>query len=248
MSKKDQLKQMANCFENLISKKLKKINKNEKIEDKILGTLNYLSPETILYSNTNDGSEDYWALGVMIIFIYLKKSPFESGSIQEILDNITEFRVDWDELKKTKIHPDLFELVQGLLDKDINKRVKSLDQIKNSKFMQSNIFFITIDFDWLNCTVKPSILKKYSNENLIKLNKKIKENYKNKKQPDLKITGNIEEIEIIDKDKELNDKKNTIIRNELSIKIDTLHDKNKCIITEDLQSHIKEKLSEEFLF
>ena len=107
----------------------------EDLKKIVYGTANYFSPEIILNDKTEEGYEDFWAIGVMIYYIYTNKLPFDSNNLDGILYNIINNRIDWRRLKKEACK-DLVELVKGLLNKDITKRIKCLNDLKNSKYFK----------------------------------------------------------------------------------------------------------------
>jgi len=195
---------------------------------KILGTANYISPEIINMRPTH-GEEDFWALGVIIFYIYTKKLPFYSENVEDIFDNIVNNNIDWDSLEKTNINSNLLLLVKGLLNEDFDERIKNLDDIKENAFFKGiNVINHNYkDFDWLNCNKKNSILKSYAMENLRELQKKIQFE-KSKKE----LISNMEIPSYGN---------STILA---TVKIDNLDSTNKSIVFKDLRD-LKLKLMPE---
>jgi len=112
-----------------------KIMKNEYIKNKntLLGTINFFSPEIINDDEgyTNIGACDYWALGVMLFMIFTNEYPFAQ---QDILDNITSYNINWNKLLSTKIHPQLFDLIQQFMKFDPDERPSCLKDVKNHPY------------------------------------------------------------------------------------------------------------------
>ncbi len=103
-------------------------------KDRLLGTISYFSPEMIMDENhVDDGGSDYWALGIVIYFVYTKTRPFDDG---DILDNIISYNVNWEKLQKTKISPLLLDLTQQLMAFNPNERLKSLKKIKAHSYFE----------------------------------------------------------------------------------------------------------------
>jgi len=116
------------------------VDKN-KNNDNILGTENYMSPE-IVNGLIERGEGDYWSLGVIIYYIYTRTLPFEGKNKYETFDNITDYKINWEKLQKSKIDPDLFNLVKGFLAYEIKERTCTLRQVKEHKFFKGNNTYI----------------------------------------------------------------------------------------------------------
>jgi serine/threonine protein kinase len=70
----------------------KKLLKN----DTFCGHLNYSPPEMLLDNCDEEFTEkvDVWALGCCLYFLTYKKDPFESGSSEQIKNNIRNLHLD----------------------------------------------------------------------------------------------------------------------------------------------------------
>jgi NIMA (never in mitosis gene a)-related kinase len=70
----------------------KKLLKN----DTFCGHLNYSPPEMLLDNCDEEFTEkvDVWALGCCLYFLAYKKDPFESGSSEQIKNNIRNLHLD----------------------------------------------------------------------------------------------------------------------------------------------------------
>ena len=99
-----------------IAKKLSYID--EKIKD-IAGTLLYMAPE--VFEETGYSFEvDIWAVGVIIYFLIIGKTPFESSNNDEIKEKIK--KVDYSFPKDAIISNAAKDLIRQILIKDPKKR------------------------------------------------------------------------------------------------------------------------------
>jgi len=76
-----------------------------------------MSPEIIRGDENVKGEADYWALGVILYFIFTKKCPFDSkiNFPYGIFDNILEYNIDWKLLEGKVSNPNLLKIIKGLL-------------------------------------------------------------------------------------------------------------------------------------
>jgi len=119
-------------------KRLKNPNRKKSNSTKVLGTSNYMSPE-IIKGDIDQGASDYWALGIIIYYIYAKKLPFESDEAFEIFDNIVDYKIDWEILKNSNIDKDLLQIVQGLLTYNQDKRLLEIKKLRHSNYFKGKI-------------------------------------------------------------------------------------------------------------
>ena len=111
---------------------------NKKNNKKVVnGKANYFPPEKLLGKKTEEGIEDFWAIGIMIYNIYTNKLPFDAKKTEDIISNILQNKVDWNKMEIIKdLHKDLLELVKSLLNPSLKDRTKSLKEIKKSKYFK----------------------------------------------------------------------------------------------------------------
>jgi len=111
---------------------------------KIFGTANYISPEIILGTKGIKGESDYWALGVILYYMYTKVFPFKGDSVEALFDDILYGEVNWNLLENTDINKDLIPIIKGFLQYDHEKRLTEFDKIKEMDYFKSNkLLFIT---------------------------------------------------------------------------------------------------------
>ena len=146
-------------------------------DNKIEGTLFYMSPELFTGDFPVGKSIDYWAIGIIIFELFTFKVPFEAGNEDETRQNIINYNINWDPMYSEEVekhYKDYIDSTVDLIKKFIffnpNQRWgdNDLEKIKNHDFFKG--------FDWANIksiksTTVLSYLKKIVEEN----NKKIKE-------------------------------------------------------------------------
>ena len=62
---------------------------------KLIGTPDYIAPQIINGISINNKTIDWWSLGVISYEIMIGVRPFCGDSIEEILDNITQYKIEW---------------------------------------------------------------------------------------------------------------------------------------------------------
>ncbi|KAF3917181.1 hypothetical protein ABW20_dc0103732 [Dactylellina cionopaga] len=81
--------------------------------DVFVGTIDYASPEVLKGKSYRGKEQDIWALGVLLYTIIYKENPFYN--IDEIMDH--DIRIPW------SISDDSIELIKGMLNRDVEKRL-----------------------------------------------------------------------------------------------------------------------------
>jgi serine/threonine protein kinase len=146
-------------------------------DNKVEGTLFYMSPELFTGDYPVGKSIDYWAIGIIIFELFTFKVPFEADNQEETKQNIINYNINWDPIYSEEVEKHYKEHIDSSVDL-IKKFIfynpsqrwgdNDLDKIKNHEFFKG--------FDWANIksiksTTVISYLKKVVEEN----NKKIKE-------------------------------------------------------------------------
>lgn len=66
--------------------------------NRIIGTPDYIPPEVISGTSTNNKSIDWWSLGVMIYELVCGIPPFNADTVEKIFENITNLNIDYPEI------------------------------------------------------------------------------------------------------------------------------------------------------
>ena len=141
-----------------------------------VGTLNYMAPELFTDEYPEGPNVDYWSVGVILYELYSFKLPFEAETQEETRNNITNMKINWDNLLNEDIKKqyaninDGIDLIKKFLVKNPGERWgdNQLDEIKNHPFFKG------LNWDNLPKTKNPPVMK-YLKKLVGETNKKIKE-------------------------------------------------------------------------
>lgn len=64
----------------------------------MIGTPDYIAPEIIKNNSLDNLSIDWWSLGVIAYEMMVGCRPFSGNSVDEIINNILGFRIQWPEI------------------------------------------------------------------------------------------------------------------------------------------------------
>nr|CDI52366.1 related to serine/threonine protein kinase [Melanopsichium pennsylvanicum 4] len=115
---------------------------------RLVGTPDYLAPESILGIGMDDFAVDWWALGVILYEFLYGVPPFHAETPEKVFDNILSRRIDWEE-DSVEVSPEARDLMEQLMCTDPKRRLGSggPDDIKHHPFFK--------DYDWDNVTAEP---------------------------------------------------------------------------------------------
>ena len=86
------------------------------------GTIRYMPPEMCENNNFSSNVKiDMWALGIILYLLFYGKFPFDGKNLDQIIDKIIKQPLIIP--KKRKISETLFQLLNGLLQKNPDKRI-----------------------------------------------------------------------------------------------------------------------------
>ena len=150
---------------------------NEHDDDKIEGTLYYMSPELFTGDYPVGKTIDYWAIGIIIFELFTFKVPFESNNQDETKQNIINYNINWDPMYTEEVQKHYKDYIDSAIDL-IKKFIffnpslrwgdNDFDKIKSHDFFKG--------FDWVNIkSIKSSAVLSYLKKIVEKNNQKIKE-------------------------------------------------------------------------
>ena len=111
----------------------KKLTNDKDHASTIIGSVYYMSPEVILGKNYNY-SVDYWSVGIILYEIFYGQVPFGYGvkEPQLVYKEITEKKLVLQ--TEPKNNNEFNAMIKGLLNKNPNKRISSLQKVKSLGF------------------------------------------------------------------------------------------------------------------
>ena len=127
-------------------------NSHEFEENKVIGTIDYLSPELTL-GLPHDKTVDFWALGVLMFEMLTGVKPFHDNNPEIIFDNIQKKKIQWPKIVPKKdinlykdelcISEEAYSLIDKLLDLDPSYRLgsNSIEDIKSHNFFRGILIF-----------------------------------------------------------------------------------------------------------
>jgi len=150
---------------------------SEHDDDKIEGTLYYMSPELFTGDYPVGKTIDYWAIGIIIFELFTFKVPFEASTQEEAKQNIINYNLNWDPIYSEEVlkhYKDNIDSAIDLIKKFIffnpNNRWgdNDFEKIKSHEFFKG--------FDWVNIkSIKSPAVLTYLKKVVEKNNQKIKE-------------------------------------------------------------------------
>ena len=108
---------------------------------KIVGTPDYIAPETLRCESQGPGS-DFWAAGVIAYEMLTNFPPFNAKTVDEVFDNILNMKIEWLKTGPNGISNELSDLIKRLLEPVPENRLgfNSVKEIKDHEFFK--------DLDW----------------------------------------------------------------------------------------------------
>ncbi|KAI0089265.1 hypothetical protein BDY19DRAFT_1048211 [Irpex rosettiformis] len=114
-------------------------------EQKVVGTPDYLAPETILGLRGDDAAVDWWALGVITYEFLYGIPPFHDETPERVFENILSGHIEWHD-DYIEISDEAKDFISRLITLDPTQRlgVNGADEVKRHPFLK--------DIDWDNVT------------------------------------------------------------------------------------------------
>ena len=113
-----------------------KIFEHNKKEKSIVGSAYYIAPE-VLDKNYNEKC-DTWSVGIILYMFLSGRAPFDGKSNEEIINSIKTTNLDLKNERLLKHSPEVIDLINGLLEKDIKKRLSAKEALNHEWFKKFN--------------------------------------------------------------------------------------------------------------
>lgn len=108
---------------------------------KVVGTPDYLAPESILGIGNDDRTVDWWALGVVLYEFIYGVPPFHADTPAQVFDNIVSRRIDWHE-DEVELSAEARDLMDRLMCSDPAERLGS----RGAEEVKRHAFFAELDW------------------------------------------------------------------------------------------------------
>ncbi|OCH92896.1 hypothetical protein OBBRIDRAFT_790755 [Obba rivulosa] len=116
-------------------------------EQKVVGTPDYLAPETILGLRGDDAAVDWWALGVITYEFLYGIPPFHDETPEKVFENILSGHIEWHE-DYVEVSEEAKDFIRRLLEQDPAKRLGA----GGAEEVKAHPFFKGIDWDKVTTT------------------------------------------------------------------------------------------------
>ncbi|KAI0638068.1 hypothetical protein C8Q77DRAFT_1047205 [Trametes polyzona] len=116
-------------------------------EQKVVGTPDYLAPETILGLRGDDAAVDWWALGVITYEFLYGIPPFHDETPEKVFENILSGHIEWHD-DYVEVSPEAKDFMQRLMTLDPTKRLGA----NGAEEVKAHPFFAGIDWDKVTTT------------------------------------------------------------------------------------------------
>ncbi|KAJ5067368.1 protein kinase [Anaeramoeba ignava] len=106
---------------------------NQNLLNTSCGSPHYVAPEVVTGKSYDPFKADIWSCGIILYVLLVGRLPFDADSIQEVLIQITQNEPEI----PSHLSPDKSQLLQGMLQKDPQKRM-TIQEIKENPWFCSN--------------------------------------------------------------------------------------------------------------
>lgn len=140
---------------------------------KLIGTPDYIAPEIISQVSVKNFTIDWWSLGVMAYELLIGARPFCGETIEEVVDNITNLRLEWPEIgdEEGMITPVAQDFILKLLNIDFANRLGA----NGAEEIKAHPFFRGIDWGSLKKSRPPSLPQGVGNYDALPEDKQLRE-------------------------------------------------------------------------
>lgn len=117
---------------------------------RVVGTPDYLAPESILGGGTDDRMVDWWAVGVVLYEFLYGFPPFHAETEEKVFDNIVSRRINWHD-DEIDVPPEAHDLMDRLMCANPGHRLgaRGADEVKQHAFFAG--------INWATLTSTPAI-------------------------------------------------------------------------------------------
>ncbi|EMD40808.1 response regulator receiver [Gelatoporia subvermispora B] len=116
-------------------------------DQKVVGTPDYLAPETILGLRGDDAAVDWWALGVITYEFLYGIPPFHDETPEKVFENILSGHIEWHD-EWMEVSDEAKDFIRRLMELDPAKRLGA----NGAEEVKAHPFFNGIDWDKVTTT------------------------------------------------------------------------------------------------
>ncbi|KZT42899.1 kinase-like protein [Sistotremastrum suecicum HHB10207 ss-3] len=116
-------------------------------EQKVVGTPDYLAPETILGISVDDRMVDWWALGVITYEFLYGFPPFHADTPEKVFENILSGQIDWHE-----DYIDFSDEARDFMSRLLEKNPKSRLGANGPQEVKAHPFLAGVDWEKVTST------------------------------------------------------------------------------------------------
>lgn len=116
----------ASCWESCaFGKKKNLLEQPSRIRGHIIGTPDYIPPEILSKTSSENFTIDWWSLGVIVYEMLIGERPFGSPTVEGVFENILGLRVAWPPIgyQEGMVTPEAHDLITRLLEPNPLRRL-----------------------------------------------------------------------------------------------------------------------------
>lgn len=122
------------------------------VQDRVVGTPDYIPPEVLNRTSEKDKTIDWWALGCLIYEFLIGEPPFHDETVPKVFENIKNYalgtyEIEWPPIgyDEGQLSPVCYNLIKKLLNPNWKERLgygkNGTNEVKNHKWFKGKFHF-----------------------------------------------------------------------------------------------------------